>query len=206
MRDTDPDRTVRVQSAKRQAIDLNDDEYRHLKSNFIENVLKRGKLLFKTAHFTAEGLSSADLDLVILLNNACRDFFLFQNGQPPNEVDAREVFESVPPPCPGATKLPIGVFDQFGKLVGLIDVLRGYRTRADWYIGLMLLAPGFQGQGFGTEIHDEFVNYARREGARRLLLAVLSRQMSQPAGSGCVWATARSKIFHPGSLVSVSTG
>jgi hypothetical protein len=43
--------------------------------------------------------------------------------------------------------LCIGIFDQFGKLVGLIDVLRGYRTRADWYIGLMLLAPGFQGKG-----------------------------------------------------------
>jgi GNAT superfamily N-acetyltransferase len=70
--------------------------------------------------------------------------------------------------------LCIGIFDQFGKLVGLIDVLRGYRTRADWYIGLMLLAPGFQGQGFGTEIHIEFVKYARREGARRLLLAVLA--------------------------------
>jgi RimJ/RimL family protein N-acetyltransferase len=132
------------------------------------------KILLKTAHFTAEGLSSVDLDLLILLNNACRDFFLLQNGQPPSEADAREVFESVPPQCGEAIKIPIGIFDQFGKLVGLIDVLRGYRTRADWYIGLMLLAPGFQGQGFGTEIHNEFVKYARREGARRLLLAVLA--------------------------------
>jgi RimJ/RimL family protein N-acetyltransferase len=54
--------------------------------------------------------------------------------------------------------LPIGIFDQFGKLVGLIDVLRGYRTASDWYIGLMLLAPAFQAQGFGTEIHNEFVS------------------------------------------------
>lgn len=136
------------------------------------------KILFKTTHFTAEGLSSADLDLVILLNNACRDFFLLQNGKPPSEADAREVFESVAPRCPGATKLPIGIFDQFGKLVGLIDVLRGYRTRVDWYIGLMLLAPGFQGQGFGAEIHNEFVNYARREGVQRLLLAVLEANES----------------------------
>lgn len=136
------------------------------------------KILFKTAHFTAEGLSSADLDTVILLNNACRDFFLLQNGQPPSEVDAREVFESVPRQCSAAIKIPIGIFNQFGKLVGLIDVLRGYRTRVDWYIGLMLLEPSFQGQGFGTEIHNEFVSYARREGARRLLLAVLAANES----------------------------
>src|SRR5580704_17222386 len=81
-------------------------------------------------------------------------------------------------PCPGATKLLIGIFDQFGKLVGLIDVLRGYRKRTDWYVGLMLLAPAFQGQGFGTEIHDEFVSYARREGIHRLLLAVLEANES----------------------------
>ena len=134
--------------------------------------------LFETAHFAAELLSPADLDLVILLNDTCRDFFLLQNGHPPNEADAREVFESVPPPCPGATKLPIGIFDQFGKLVGLIDVLRGYRTASDWYIGLILLAPAFQGQGFGTEIHNEFVSYARREGVQRLLLAVLEANES----------------------------
>jgi RimJ/RimL family protein N-acetyltransferase len=131
------------------------------------------KSLFKTTRFTAEGLSSADLDLVILLNDACRDFFLLQNGQPPSEADAREVFKSVLPQGSEASKLPIGIFDQFGKLVGLIDVLRGYRARSDWYIGLMLLAPGLQGQGFGTEIHAEFVSYARREGVQRLLLAVL---------------------------------
>jgi RimJ/RimL family protein N-acetyltransferase len=136
------------------------------------------KNLFKTAHFAAELLSPADLDLVIILNDTCRDFFLLQNGQLPSEADAREVFESVPLPCPGATKLPVGIFDQFGKLVGLVDVLRGYRTASDWYIGLMLLAPAFQGQGFGTEIHNEFVSYARREGIHRLLLAVLEANES----------------------------
>jgi RimJ/RimL family protein N-acetyltransferase len=136
------------------------------------------KILFKTTHFTAEGLSPADLDLVILLNDASRDFFLLQNGGHPSETDAREVFESAPPQCPGATKLPIGIFDQFGKLVGLIDVLRGYRTAFDWYVGLMLLAPAFRRQGFGTGIHDEFVNHARREGIHRLLLAVLEANES----------------------------
>jgi RimJ/RimL family protein N-acetyltransferase len=136
------------------------------------------KILFETAHFAAELLSLTDLDLVILLNDACCDFFLLQNGQPPSEADARGALESVPPQCPGATKLPVGIFDQFGKLVGLIDVLRCYRTASDWYIGLMLLAPAFQGQGFGTEIHNEFVSYARREGSHRLLLAVLEANES----------------------------
>ena len=157
---------------KRQSSDLSDDEYRRVKSQFIESVLNRRQVLFRTARFTAERLSAADLDLVIQLNQTCSDFFLFQNGLPPGEDDAREVFENVPPRCDRAQKLPIGVFHS-ERLVGVIDVLRGYRTSSDWYIGFLLLAPSFRGQGFGTELHNEFVSYARRERTRRLLIAVL---------------------------------
>jgi GrpB-like predicted nucleotidyltransferase (UPF0157 family)/GNAT superfamily N-acetyltransferase len=162
---------------KRQACDLNEDDYRRIKSHFIENVVNSRKILFETAHFTAELLSAADLDLVIQLNKSCSDFFLFQNGLPPNEDDAREVFEFVPPNCDRARKLPIGIFHS-KHLVGVMDVLRGYRTNSDWYIGFMLLAPSFRGQRFGTEIHNQFVSYARREGTRRLLIAVLEANES----------------------------
>jgi RimJ/RimL family protein N-acetyltransferase len=133
--------------------------------------------LFETAHFTAELLSAPDLDLVSRLNEMCGDFFFFQNGLPPSEDDAREIFEFLPPQCNGATKLPIGIFHS-EKLVGVMDVLRGYRTSSDWYIGFMLLAPSFRGQGFGTEIHNDFVGYAGRENIKRLLLAVLEANES----------------------------
>jgi GNAT superfamily N-acetyltransferase len=74
-------------------------------------------------------------------------------------------------------KLPIGIF-RSKHLAGVMDVLRGYRTSTDWYVGFMLLAPNFLGQGIGTEIHNEFVGYARRAGVRRLLLAVLETNES----------------------------
>jgi RimJ/RimL family protein N-acetyltransferase len=137
----------------------------------------RRRLLFETANFTAQLLSVADLDLVIQLNKNCGDFFLFQNGLPPSEDDAREVLESVPPQSDGAAKLPIGIFLS-EELIGVMDVLRGYRTASEWYLGFMLFAPSFRGQGFGTEIHNEFVSYARRAGARQLLLAVLEENES----------------------------
>jgi GrpB-like predicted nucleotidyltransferase (UPF0157 family)/RimJ/RimL family protein N-acetyltransferase len=162
---------------KRQACDLNEDEYRRVKSKFIENVLRGREILFETPRFTAELLSAADLDLVIELNKTCSDFFLFQNGLPPSEDDAREMFEFVPPQSHGATKLPIGIFHS-ERLVGVMDVLRGYRTTSEWYIGFMLLAPSFRRQGFGFEIHSEFVSYARRGGAQRLLIAVLEANES----------------------------
>ena len=135
------------------------------------------RLLFETANFTAQLLSVADLDLVIRLNNACCDFFLFQNGLSPSEADAREIFEFVPARSDGATKLPIGIFLS-EELIGVMDVLRGYRTASEWYLGFMLFAPSFRRQGFGAEIHNEFISYARRAGVHRLLLAVLEENES----------------------------
>jgi RimJ/RimL family protein N-acetyltransferase len=135
------------------------------------------QILFETARIKAEILSAGDLDLVIRLNETCRDFFFFQNGLPPSENDAREIFEFLPPQSDGVTKLPIGIFNS-GKLVGVMDVLRGYRTSSEWYIGFMLLAPSVRGQGFGSEIHNEFASYARRQGTHRLLLAVLEANES----------------------------
>ena len=161
---------------KRQASDLDEGDYRHAKSEFIESVLRminRRPALFKTTRFTAELLSPADLDLVIQLNSECSDFYFLQNGQSPNEADARELFEQVPPQCDPSIKLPIGLFDPQKTLIGVLDVLRGYRTASDWYIGLMLLSPRFRGQGLGAEIHNEFVAYARQTGVKRLMLAVL---------------------------------
>ncbi len=152
------DADVNLRSAynelKRQASGLDEDGYRHAKSEFIESVLRtanRRPALFETAHFTAELLSPADLDLVIQLNSECSDFYFLQNGQSPNEADARELFEQVPAQCHPSMKLPIGLFDPQKTLIGVIDVLRGYRTATDWYIGLMLLSPRFRGQGLGAE-------------------------------------------------------
>jgi GrpB-like predicted nucleotidyltransferase (UPF0157 family)/GNAT superfamily N-acetyltransferase len=173
----DSDLRSEYNQLKRQASNLSDDEYRRVKSRFIESVLNRRKVLFGTARFTAELLSAADFGLVIQLNEICSDFFLFQNGLPPGEDDARKLFEQVPPESTGVTKLPIGIFHS-ERLVGVLDILRDYRISSEWYIGFMLLAPSFRGQGFGSDIHNEFVGYARSARAHRLLIAVLEANES----------------------------
>ena len=133
--------------------------------------------LFQTTRFTAKVLSPADLDLVLELNQKSVDFFLLQNGVPPTRADALELFEAVPANCDRSSKLAIGIFAPDETLAGVLDILRGYRTAGDWYIGLMLLAPAFQNQGFGSEIHQEFTRYVRGVGIR-LLIAVLEGNQS----------------------------
>ena len=178
----DADLRSEYNQLKQRAGDLSDDEYRRVKSQFIENVLNRRQVLFQTARFTAELLSASDLDLIIQLNRTCSDFFLFQNGLLPSEDDAREVFEFVPPKSGGTTKLPVGIFHS-EQLVGVMDVLRGYRTTSEWYIGFMLLTPSLRRQGFGTEIHNEFVGTlgALAPGA---FFSLSWRRTSPPGGFG----------------------
>jgi RimJ/RimL family protein N-acetyltransferase len=139
--------------------------------------MSRRDILLKTEHFTVELLSAADLDLAIQLNKTCSEFFLFQNGLPPGENDAREIFEFVSPQSHGATKLPIGIFHS-EHLIGVMDVLRGYRTSSEWYIGFMLLVPSFRGQGFGTEnIVNSLVTLAAQ--TLGVFSSLSSRQMNR---------------------------
>jgi GNAT superfamily N-acetyltransferase len=125
-----------------------------------------------------------DLPAIRTFNQQCSDFFVLQNGTPPSEIEAEEVFNEVPPGRGVEDKLPIGVFDSDGTLVSLIDVLRDYRLKFEWWIGLMLVAPAFRNVGLGRQIHGAFESYAFKCGTRRLLLAVLEKN----TGAHRFWA------------------
>jgi RimJ/RimL family protein N-acetyltransferase len=130
-------------------------------------------ILFSIGNCPAKRLWPADMPIIRTFNQQCSDFFMLQNGTLPNQAEAEEIFNEVPPGRSVEDKLPIGVFDSDNTLIGLIDVLRHYRTECQWWIGLMLLIPGSRNAGLGTQIHGAFANYASECGAKQLLLAVL---------------------------------
>lgn len=129
--------------------------------------------VFTTGDYCARLLRRTDLALIRVFNEQCSDFFMMQNGAQPAEKDAVEIFEAVPSGRRVEDKLPIGVFEFDGRLLGLIDALGNYRMEFDWWIGLMLLAPASRNAGLGSKIHGAFENYAVTCGAKRLGLAVL---------------------------------
>jgi hypothetical protein len=51
-----------------------------------------------------------DVPLIRTFNQQCSDFFVVQNGTPPNEIDAEEVFNEVPPGRRVEDQLPLGFF------------------------------------------------------------------------------------------------
>jgi hypothetical protein len=87
-------------------------------------------------------------------NARCTDFYVLQNGVPPTEREALDVFEQVPIGRGPEGKLTLSVFDPGGTLVGLFDLFQGYRTATDWYLGLMLLTAECRGRGLGRSLHE----------------------------------------------------
>jgi GNAT superfamily N-acetyltransferase len=129
--------------------------------------------LFRIGNYRARRLLPADLPFIRTFNQQCSDFFMLQNGAPPNEAEAEEIFNEVPPGRRVEDKLSVGVFDSDCTFVSVIDALRNYRIEFEWWIGLMLVAPASRNAGLGSRIHDAFENHASACGAKRLLLAVL---------------------------------
>ncbi len=66
------------------------------------------EILFSIGRYRARRLWPMDLPLIRTFNQQCSDFFMLQNGTPPNEVEAEEVFNEVPPGRRVEDKLPTG--------------------------------------------------------------------------------------------------
>jgi hypothetical protein len=53
------------------------------------------EILFSIGSYRAGRLWPTDLPLIRTFNQQCSDFFMLQNGTPPNEVEAQEILEGV---------------------------------------------------------------------------------------------------------------
>ena len=105
-------------------------------------------------------------------------FFLLQNGELPSPAESEERFTEVPAGRDTKHLITLGIFTTDHWLVGIIQALRNYREPNDWYIGEMLLDPAERNHGLGTMIYQSFASWAKQQGVKRLLLAVLEENRS----------------------------
>jgi GNAT superfamily N-acetyltransferase len=103
----------------------------------------------------------------------CADYVMIVDGEGVSPSAAQETFESVPPGIPLSDKFVYGLFDRAGGLVGMLDVVRGYPDESTWWIGLLMLAPEVRGRGLGRKWVAGFLEYARSEGGKAVMLGVV---------------------------------
>jgi len=118
-----------------------------------------------------------DSGLVFDIFKASQDYLDMETGQDASLENVKVFFEELPPKVSADAKITLGMTDGEGNGIGLMDVVRGYRKTTDWYIGQLMLTPEARGRGLGKEALDWVSNLAKSEGARRLLLCVVEKNV-----------------------------
>ena len=67
-----------------------------------------------------------DFDFAMQVFERCTDYVLLETGEPPTRANVTEFFENHPPNATPAKKLLLGIRDEQGKGLGLIDILQEY--------------------------------------------------------------------------------
>jgi GNAT superfamily N-acetyltransferase len=107
------------------------------------------------------------------LFDVCADYALIVDGEPFSPTAAEEEFTAGPPGKALDDKFVYGLVDPHGEIAGLLEGMRDYPEPGVWWIGLLLLAPEVRGQGVGRRLIEGFIEYARLQGAVRLMLGVV---------------------------------
>jgi ribosomal protein S18 acetylase RimI-like enzyme len=109
----------------------------------------------------------------------CSDFFTLVAGQSLTAETTRHLLESRPPGVEPAQKHLIG-FKRGDEIVAIVDLLEGFPRNAEWYVGLLLLAPTERARGLGTAVWNAMESWLGAAGGRHIRLIV---QEQNPAAA-----------------------
>ncbi len=117
--------------------------------------------------------SSDGADLQALCQR-CHDYFELVTGHPVGPAEAQSLFSSLPEGKTYEDKFLLGVF-RGSAVVGVIDLIRGWRRNTSWTLGLLLLDPAVRSHGVGRAIVDELDRWVSSEGGLVMRLGVVER-------------------------------
>jgi ribosomal protein S18 acetylase RimI-like enzyme len=127
-------------------------------------------------------LTAADLPRLLQLCQSCAAFYELVEGQPPSDETAAEILGPLEARYARGTKHVWGV-EKEGALIAVAELLEGYPSTHDWYIGLLLVAPAHRRQGVGAQLCAALVRWMSERGASVVRLVV----HLQNAGARAFW-------------------
>jgi GNAT superfamily N-acetyltransferase len=132
-------------------------------------------VLFAADGYCVRELRRVELPALQELFRANSEYFEAVGGQPPRPDEAQLEFEELPPPHLTFSKRWFaGVFDEPGRLRGVLIVVADLAAQGVWHIALFLLDGQARGTGAAMRLHSALQDWACRSGARWLRLAVIS--------------------------------
>jgi ribosomal protein S18 acetylase RimI-like enzyme len=128
---------------------------------------------FKLAGYRIAYLQTGDLPALQDLLESCEDYFELVNGMPASPSEAAHLLSDRPPGKDLEAKLGLGVSLPARKMIAVLDIVKDYPGDGDWWLGLLLIDPGYRGCGLGKSLYTTYQNWACANGARNMLLGVL---------------------------------
>lgn len=115
--------------------------------------------------------NSKDIDDLFGLFEETREYFQIIKGMNPSIDDAVESLTAVPPGN-DARKVFSG-YSLAGELIGCSDIVFGYPDQFTAYLGLLLVRPDMQSNGYGSWVHRKLCEIALSKGYRRMRLSLI---------------------------------
>lgn len=124
--------------------------------------------------FATRRLAPPDLPALQALFERAADYFEIMTGAPPGPDEAERAFVGGPPTKAVSEKQTIGVFDDAGALVGVLDAIPDFPADGTCTIGMLLLDPALRRHGLGTATLTAFEAWMTGAGTRRFRTAIVA--------------------------------
>jgi GNAT superfamily N-acetyltransferase len=117
-------------------------------------------------------LSVEDEDRIFQFLVECDDYQQMECGRPVLPEDAHACLFDLPPNKRLDDKFTFSV-ENDSHIIALLDLIRDYKGKNTWWIGLLLISPAMRGKGLGSQIIDYIARNLAAIGVREIQLAVL---------------------------------
>ena len=102
----------------------------------------------------------------------CEDYQYMECGRAVQPGDAHTYLFDLPPGKSLDDKFTFAI-EEKSRIVAILDLMRGYKDKNSWWIGLLLISPAMRGKGLGRRIVDYLVKNLSAIGVHQIQLAVL---------------------------------
>ncbi|BCY17077.1 MAG: GNAT family N-acetyltransferase [Chloroflexi bacterium] len=117
-------------------------------------------------------LTPVDEDRIQEFLVECEDYQFIESGRFVQPGDANAFLFDLPPGKTLDDKFTFAI-EKKSQIVALLDLMRGYKDKNSWWIGLLLISPSMRGKGLGRMIVDYLVKNLSAIGVHQIQLAVL---------------------------------
>ena len=124
---------------------------------------------FHIPNFTTRPLEERDANPLQALFDEDPEYFLGMNGR---DIPVAEIRAAIPPGRAREDKF-LYTIERDARLVGMIDLIRGYPEPATWYLGFLFIAKAFRAAGLGRATLHALYGHARAQGGKALRLGVV---------------------------------